>query len=65
MNNLQKKKTEITSDKMPEQERHLSDGSLDGLRGNEERHQISGRHLLHRQQVAAVVQCPQHNSVQK
>jgi hypothetical protein len=50
---------------MPEQERHLSDGSLDGLRGDEERHQISGRHLLHRQQVAAVVQRPQHNSVQK
>lgn len=54
-----------TSDKVSEEQRHLSDGPLDGLRGDEERHQVSGRHIADGHQVAAVVERAQDNPVQE
>ena len=54
-----------TSDKVSEEQRHLSDGPLDGLRGDGERHQVSGRHIADGHQVAAVVERAQDNPVQE
>ena len=54
-----------TSDKVSEEQRHLSDGPLDGLSGDEERHQVSGRHIADGHQVAAVVERAQDNPIRE
>jgi predicted secreted Zn-dependent protease len=55
----------VTSDEMSEEQRHLRDRPLDRLRGHEERHQVAGRQLAGRHEVAAIVQGAQNDPVQE